>query len=115
MKAWGGLAVITLVTAVPVSLILPLPALIMIALTSLLAGLAASFALERGRRKETEGLLAGFALGTVCKALALGTAALLGWSLGASVPASVIFALALVLGYSVWTLYCFAVLSAAGF
>lgn len=107
--------IITVFFALPGVPFLPLDVLGAVAILALGAGLGSRWALEWGRRRGTEFVLAGLAAGTVLKAVSLGLAGLLAWRADAGIAVALLINLWLLLLYSGWTSYRLAVSSDAGF
>ncbi len=107
--------VITALFALPGVPFLSIETLTTVAGLALIAGLGSRWALEWGRRKGTEYVLAGLGAGTVLKAISLGLSWLMAWRAEANVAGALLVNLGLLLLYSGWTSYHLTVSSGAGF
>lgn len=114
-KAFGPYLGITAVFSLPAVPFLSVPVLAGTAALALAAGLGAAWALAAGQRRGTEYVLAGFAAGTVMKAVSLGLAGTLAWAAQDRVAAALLLNLGLLLLHSGWTSWRLAVSSGAGF
>lgn len=106
---------VTLIFSLPAIPYLAPPLLATTSLLALAAGLGAATALDRGARRGTEFALAGFAAGTILKAVSLAVAGFIAWQGGGNIVAALLLNLGLLLLLSGWTYVRLAVSSGAGF
>lgn len=106
---------ITILFSLPAVPFLSVPVLAGASALALATGLGAAHALELGRQRGTEYVLAGFVAGTAMKAASLGLTGALAWAARDDVAAALLLNLGLLLLHSGWTSWRLAVSSGAGF